>query len=194
MSRFSTKQVVAMVVSVCAAVVLAPVGVMAATGQIVNIVDPGNASRQARVGSGGTLQVESRAGSVANSFSKQIEATGFGFHKIGETTAPSRIALTEVSIGTTGSTFAEWQFLVVAFVQTTGTASCGTTLSGYTKHVLRQIMVPPQDMRQLLFNGPPLVVPAGAAGKKTCVGFTVQEMGTGPDVKLLFGATGYTFS
>lgn len=50
--RLSGGQIVAIVVSVCAAVVLAPVGVMAATGQFVNIVDPYDSSRRARIDSG----------------------------------------------------------------------------------------------------------------------------------------------
>lgn len=191
---FSSKQIVTMVVAVSAAVVLAPVGVMAATGQLVNIADPGNAGRVARVAGAGTLQVETRPGVVQHSFNRSISTGEFAFHKLYEVAAPNRIALTEVSVGTTGSTYPEWQVLIVAYVQTTGTGACGTSLTGYTKHVLREFMVPPQDTRQLLFNGPPLVVPSGAAGKLTCVGFAVQEMGGGVDAKFLFGATGYTFS
>jgi hypothetical protein len=52
--RFSSGQIVTMVVAVCAAVALAPVGVMAATGSFINIVDPINGGSKARVnGSGG---------------------------------------------------------------------------------------------------------------------------------------------
>jgi hypothetical protein len=57
--RFSSKQIVVMVVAVCAAVVLAPVGVMAATGSLVNIVDPSNASHKAHVDSSGHVLVAS---------------------------------------------------------------------------------------------------------------------------------------
>jgi hypothetical protein len=49
--RLSTNQMVTLVVAVCAAIVLAPVTVMAATGSLVNITDPVHSSYQARVGS-----------------------------------------------------------------------------------------------------------------------------------------------
>ncbi|HEV2891558.1 MAG TPA: hypothetical protein VGX28_14390 [Frankiaceae bacterium] len=53
--RLSGGQIVTIVVAICAAVVLAPVGVMAATGQLVNIADPVTGGNQARVNSAGSL-------------------------------------------------------------------------------------------------------------------------------------------
>lgn len=50
--RLRGGHIVAIVGSVCAAVVLAPVGVMAATGSLVNITDPYNSRARARVDSG----------------------------------------------------------------------------------------------------------------------------------------------
>lgn len=44
--KFQAKHVVTMVCAVSAAAVLAPVGVMAATGTLVNVTDPFNASRR----------------------------------------------------------------------------------------------------------------------------------------------------
>lgn len=55
--RLTGRHIVTIVASICAAVVLAPVGVMAATGQLVNIADPVTGSNQARVNSGGGLHV-----------------------------------------------------------------------------------------------------------------------------------------
>jgi hypothetical protein len=66
--RLSTNQLVTVVVAVCAAIVLAPVTVMAATGSFVNITDPTVASHKAKVGSTGglyTAQVDPSTGSVA---------------------------------------------------------------------------------------------------------------------------------
>ena len=53
--RFSGFQITTMVVAVCLAVVALPVGVMAATGSFVNIVDPVTSSSQARVNRAGGL-------------------------------------------------------------------------------------------------------------------------------------------
>lgn len=189
--RFSSKQVVTMVACVSAAVVLAPVGVMAATGTLVNITDPVLGERKARIGSGGTLQVESRAGATSGAFNKAITFQGFGFHKLAETTGPNRIAITEVTLSGYEVDY-DAEGALIAYVQTTGTGACGTTITGYTKHELRRFAWPMYEVTQLQFNGPPLIVPAAAAGKKVCVGLVMQELGTGSD--LFVGATGYTFS
>lgn len=53
--RFTNRQVVTMVVAICAAVVLAPVGALAATGSLVNITDPVHSAYKARVSSAGRL-------------------------------------------------------------------------------------------------------------------------------------------
>lgn len=50
------------VACVSVASLLAPVGVLAATGQLVNIVDPLFRRRKVRVGSAASLQVETRPG------------------------------------------------------------------------------------------------------------------------------------
>jgi hypothetical protein len=55
--RFTNRQVTAMIVAVCAAAVLAPVGVQAATGTYMNIVDPVYPSSKARVTAKGQLYV-----------------------------------------------------------------------------------------------------------------------------------------
>jgi hypothetical protein len=189
--RFEPKHVVTMVVAVCAAAVLAPVGVMAATGQIVNIVDPVLSARQVRVGSGGTLQVESRAGATSGAFNKSFTFQGLGFHKIAEATGPNRIAITEVTLSGYEVDY-DAEAALVAYVQTTGTGTCGTTLTGYTKTELRRFAFPMKEVTQLTFDGPPLMVPAAAAGKVVCVGFAMQEVGT--DARIFLGATGYTYS
>jgi hypothetical protein len=53
--RFTNRQIVTMVAAVCAAVVLAPVGALAATGSLVTITDPQHTSQKARVTSAGRL-------------------------------------------------------------------------------------------------------------------------------------------
>ncbi|HEV2889224.1 MAG TPA: hypothetical protein VGX28_02520 [Frankiaceae bacterium] len=192
MSRFSSNQIVTMVCAVAAAVVLAPVGVMAATGQLVNIVDPSNAGRAARVGSGGTLHVETRPGAVQNSFTRQINTTELGNSPVYEVTAPQRIALTQLTVSNGESDYPETEVRVNAYVQTTGTAACGTTTTGYTQVELARFVLPPKDTRQILWNGPPLVVPSGASGKKSCVVLYLQEHGSPSET--FYNVSGYTFS
>lgn len=189
--KFQPRHIVTMVVAVCAAAVLAPVGVMAATGQLVNIADPFISGRSARIGSGGTLQVESRAGATSGAFNKSFSFQGLGFHKIAETTGPNRIAITEVTLSGYEVDY-DAEAALVAWVQTTGTGACGTTLTGYTKTELRRFSWPMNEITQLTFDGPPLIVPAPAAGKLVCVGFAMQEVGT--NARIFLGATGYTYS
>ncbi|HEX8002336.1 MAG TPA: hypothetical protein VF519_06540 [Mycobacteriales bacterium] len=67
--RLSGRHIVTIVVAVCAAVVLAPVGVMAATGTLVNITDPVNSANRARVTSAGSMYsslIDQSTRSVAN--------------------------------------------------------------------------------------------------------------------------------
>lgn len=59
-TRFSGRQLTVMVVAVCAAIMLAPVGVMAATGSGVNIIDPVTSANKARVSGNGTLLIAPR--------------------------------------------------------------------------------------------------------------------------------------
>jgi len=189
--KVSSKQVVTMVACVCAAVVLAPVGVMAATGQLVNIVDPVLADRKVRVGSGGTLQVESRAGSTSAAFNKSFTVTALGVYKIAEVTGPSRIAITEVTLSGRDVDF-DAEVYIQSWVQDTGTAACSTQSAGWVKTELRRFSFPMYETNQLLFNGPPLMSPPIPAGKKGCVGFVVHARGT--ESRIFLGATGYTYS
>ena len=55
--RFTGRQIVTMVVAISAAVVLAPVGALAATGSLVNITDPVHRDQKARVSGDGRLLV-----------------------------------------------------------------------------------------------------------------------------------------
>lgn len=187
---FSSKQIVTMVVALSAAVVLAPVGVMAAAGQIVNIADP-VLDRKVRVGSGGTLQVESRAGALSGAFNKTFTVTAFGSYKIAEVTGPTRIAITEVTMSGYGSTFPPEIYLQV-WTQATGTAACSTQVTGWSRTELRRFAFAMYETTQVTFDGPPLVIPPAPAGKKQCVTFNIQAMGN--EATFHLGATGYTYS
>lgn len=194
MSGFSSKQVVAMVVAVCAAVVVAPVGVMAATGQLVNIADPGNAGRVARVGAAGTLQVEVRPGVVQNSFSTMHErVTDVLGHTLYEATAPARVALTEATFALRGENSASVNHVrIYSRVRTSGTASCENGTGWTTPKTLRTVVLRGGNTVQLVFPGPPLISQMPAAGQRVCLAF--QQTKWAGTTELDVAVTGYTFS
>jgi len=58
--RFTGRQITAMVIALCAAAVLTPVGAIAATGSFVSISDPTHPTYRARVSANGSLSVTPR--------------------------------------------------------------------------------------------------------------------------------------
>lgn len=177
--RFKPVHIVTIVVAVCAAAILTPVAVGAATGTLVNIVDPSMSSRQARVSSAGTLTVESRAGSIANSFNMTGSRLGLGYINMVSVSAPTRVAVTELTLSGQGPA-GHQEVLLEAFVRTSGTNGCsGPGTAGYTRFTLRRIAIPNNGTTQLSFGGPPLVTPAGAPGEPTCFGITVISIPSG---------------
>jgi hypothetical protein len=193
--KFAPRHVVAMVVAVCAAVVLAPVGVLAATGQLVNITDPVSGSRQARVSADGRLWVDARAGASSNQFSFASDPlAGNVFVKLFENTGPRRIALTEVSFAsgkldtTNGYAF---RATLWGLARMSGTAACALNAPGWTMRRLRTVEVPINDSFALNFDGSPLLVPAAPSGQKTCLGVYIDRTITSS--ALFVGGSGYTY-
>ena len=191
MKPFQPVHVVTIVIAVALAAVLTPISVHAA-GTLVNIADPSNSARKARVTQDGTLTVETRAGSIANSFNMYGSRLGFGWVNLASVTAPTRIAVTELTVTGQGSAGTQ-EFLIEAFVRTSGTNACtGPGTPGYTRHTLRRLTVPNGSQVQLLFNGPPMVLPKGATGQPTCFGITVFN---GPGGSATYaGGIAYRFS
>lgn len=201
--QFTPKHIVTMVVAVSVAAVLTPVGVLAATGTLVNITDPVNSSRTARVTHGGALHVEQRAGLPAGAASRQFSTNGLNFYKLAEATYPERIGVTEVTMashGPVGSTYGHNFVDLVAYVQTSGSSPCGPVSAyvsappGYERKVLRRFLVRNlQQSIQATWNGPALIVPAATgAGRKVCVQLEVQTITT--DTTLWFGGTAYKYT
>ncbi|HEX8003261.1 MAG TPA: hypothetical protein VF519_11260 [Mycobacteriales bacterium] len=194
--RFTNKQVVTMVCAVAAAVVLAPVGVMAATGQLVNIVDPSSAGRAVRVTSDGALRVDARSGAVPNplNFAPGYK-TGLGFLPAAVFNGPDRTAITQLTFATdVGSNSYQgwsWRVEVYAMRRTAGTDACSFTSGNWSKSLVRTISVPVNDTVVLDLTGSPvLLVPA--TGQPTCLGvYVMREVGGG---KLFVGGNGYRFA
>ena len=192
--RFSSKQVVVMVCAISAAVVLAPVGVLAATGTLVNITDPLVSTRKARVTSVGALQVETRPGVVANAVNvSHVDVQSLTPRKLLEVTGPYRIGVSEVTIGVhnVGNPVTEPTVVdLVYYVRSSGTNACG--LAGWTATVLRRWTLRTDETLQMAFDGPPLMVPKTPDGKTGCVALKLyQWVG---ETKVDFGATVYTYS
>ena len=202
--QLTGKQLVTMVVAISVAAVLTPVGVMAATGTLVNITDPNNAARKAKVTAAGALQVEQRAGLPTGAASRHFVATGLTFHKLAEATYPERIGVTEVSLSshgpTSSNTYGHNYVELVAYVQQSGSAPCGPASAyvepppGYERKVLRRMLVRNLSQTvQLTWNGPALVVPAATgAGRKVCVQLEVVLITT--DTTIWLGGTAYKFT
>ena len=202
--QLAPRHLVAIVVALSLSAVLTPVGVMAATGTLVNITDPTHSGRRARVSASGTFHVEQRAGVATGAVSAHWTADRLDYFKLLEATGPNRIAITEVSVSAhgpvSGESYGHNYVDVVAYIQRSGTAACRvpsayvdyTVPPGYERKVLRRIVARNQQQTvQLQWNGPALVAPAAAAGKKVCVQLEVWTLST--STTLYIGATGYRF-
>ena len=209
--RFSSKQVVTMVVAVCAAVVLAPVAVYAATGSFVNITDPVNAGSKARVNPSGTLWT-----TQVDPVSKNQQQVAGGRALVGDGTGPlttdmgapsqpldaindltlhsgdtrrpvfaglgfRKIALTSVIASAEGSTAGSVELLVVAYVKSNSTSGDCETLSGFGAAERFTIMVPVGQTVNLTWPSPLVWTQYADANDYYCV--NVESFG---------GPTGYT--
>ena len=194
--KFQPKHVVTMVVALSAAVILAPVGVLAATGQLVNITDPSNSARKARVSSDGSLRVESRAGASSKTFSFQSNAmNNITFFPLKEFAGSDKTALTEMSFAA-GGIFSDpdlsYTVHVWGLVRTSGSAACALSAAGWTKKLMRTIAVRTQSSVTLTFTGSPLLMPSAAADQRTCLGVELRNSIT--DGAVYVGGTGYRFT
>lgn len=199
--KFAPRHVVTMVVAVCAAAVLAPVGVMAATGTLVHITDATFSDRKAQVTQRGGLLVETRPSLPGTfvQFGGGITSSTQSW-KLAETVSPTRLALSEMTFLASGGTDgAQHHVDVTAFVQqyasNTPCAPVDTiqTPTGYSRTTLRRVVVygnvPP--MIQLHWQDPALMVPVGTSGLKSCV--WVIPASVGPGASVFHAGTGYRF-
>jgi hypothetical protein len=137
--RFTGRQITAMVIAICAAVVLVPVGAMAATGSLVNITDPVARSHKARVDTAGRLKVGDGSGAltvdgtvrvaspVTTWYATKLLTSGSTFDVpfVGPTTARIDITSLTVSGSATGDQHVD---LKIAQVGSSAT-NCNTPLS-----------------------------------------------------------------
>ena len=192
--QFAPRHVVGIVACIAIMTVLAPVGVMAATGQLVNLVDPVTAGRKARVGSAGTLRVETRPGVTAgakNALHTDIQS--LSPRELISVTGPTRIGLSELTVSVRDFGYpvdAPTIMQLISYVRSSGTQPCGG--SGWSATELRRITLVTDTTEQIQFSGPPLVVPVAAAGQRQCLAVKLyQWVG---DTKVDVGATAFTYT
>lgn len=209
--KFSSKQVVTMVVAVCAAVVLAPVAVSAATGSLVNIVDPVNAGSKARVNPTGTLwttQVDpvsrnqqqvvggrALVGDGAGNLTIDMGTPAAPLDAIndltlhaGDTRRPvfaglgfRKVALTSLIASAEGPNAGSVELLVVAYVKSNSTSGDCETLSGFGAAERFTVMVPVGQTVNITWPSPLNWTQYADANDYYCV--NVESFG---------GPTGYT--
>lgn len=190
--RFTSKQVTTIVCALSAAVVLAPVTVFAATGQLVNVVDK-LTGQSARVSTNGALLVENRGYVGANAFNVTGSRYQFGWIPLMSTVGPTRLAVTKITlVGPFDTPGNAGEVLIEAFTRVSGTAPCtGPGSAGYARHNLMHVWVPARDTLQLDFDGQPLPIPAAADGQPLCIGVTYFAGNT--NMTIYASAVGYKY-
>jgi hypothetical protein len=187
-NRLSGKQFVIVVVSLCVGAVAAPVSVAYATAQLFSIADA-TTGAVAVVGAAGTLNVESRAGVPQRAFNMNRQF----FHPstlIATSTPTTRMAITEITLSGNDSRGSSLVLYAWAYTGTTLSscpATAPTTSKQWSGTQLRHWFVPVTTV-QLVFDGPPLLLPDSAA-PMTCLYASIGAVSV-----VQFGATGYRYS
>ena len=158
----------------------------AQTIQLVRIADRTVATRVAQVDRQNALSVNTRAGILTGAFSVEVERLGLvSFATLQTVTAPTRVALTHVTVTGQGPSGAQD---VILEARVGAASDC----SGGTARRLQRVAVSNQQTLVLSFSGPPLFSPTATSGQRVCVGFRVVGSPFGSAV--FVAATGYTFT
>ena len=186
----SSRERLLLTLTVCLTLlVLGPLTALAATGQLVNIVDPTNASRAAVVTEIGALQVQTRPGIPANSFSGRSTRSTTGWAGLYTVPSGRRTAIVEATFSSRASSAEVLVSLGVATVPLAN--SCIGTNTGITTGAFsRTFYVPAGVPVQVDFSGQPIVLGLPASGMKHCVGVLV---GSTDPFTINVGVSGYTF-
>ena len=169
-------------------IVMVPMTALAATGQLVNIIDPSNSSRQAKVTDVGALQVQMRPGIPQNSFNGRNHKAGAAWLSLYENPSTRATAVVQATIAAhEGQGF---YLIRLGWVSMNSGSACSgaITLTGYW----RQVTIPPGETLTLDFSGSPLVLAPAASGRKTCVGIWGMSVPSGGIMS--GGVSGYTYT
>jgi hypothetical protein len=180
--RFTGRQITTMVVAAMLAVVAAPVGAMAATGQLINIADPGNATQVAHVDAGGHLEVGDGSGALtvdgtirpqapAAPWSAQAVApNGSSGYYVPLLLGPTSTAVnvTSLSITIDGPGYGEWAlYAYSAPASSTSVASCNVLYGSYRAVLWEAVSISAGVPAYLTFPTPLQYRPV--TGTKACL-------------------------
>lgn len=206
MSRFSGRQVVAIVVAVSAAVVLTPTVVYAATGSSVTITDPTHASRKAHVTVAGKLMVGDGSGALTvdgtvnarpvapahpwNPVNYIVVTSGSPRNELYEATQPTKLNITSFTVAATGSSAGTVQLSVQVYVSDSSSGNCVTLTGASFGAAERFLVTVPVGQTTNISYPTPLVYSAyGGKGDKYCV----DVEGSGPSGYAAYvSASGFT--
>jgi hypothetical protein len=192
MPRLTGRQVVAIVVAICCAVVLQPVASNAA-GALSTLVDRYDNNRQTRVTTHGALLAETRPGPLGGQFIYSSNTTTTNWTFPVQTTGPTATALTNITI----SNFYDspTRVLIQAFVRTSGTQGCANlsatmsgTPAGWTARSFGIFMIPANDSIVLPLTQAWTV--ATTSGVPACIGYKALFTGG----TLYSSITGYRYT
>ena len=173
----------------CATVLaLGPLTALAATGQLMNIVDPTNAARIAKVTDIGALQVQTRPGLALNSFNGRNFKGGGGWMTVYEHTSTKATAIVEATLATGEG--AGIYIYRIGFATAASTTACSSLVT-YTAYA-REIHLKAGETMQLDFSGAPLQILAPTSGKKVCIGIFIQF--SPPGGTTAAGLSGYLYT
>ena len=175
----TTRERVLVTLTVCMALVAAPLTALAATGQLVNIVDGSNAANVARVNGTGALAVQTQPGLLTTWATKVATRGSLGWRNLlTYASAGRRIAVLEASFAAAGP--AGGMFTAALRMYSIGPApdaTCSDPTAGSNKVILtRTVVVTNGSTVQLDFgaNGMPSIEPVGA-GSQHCLGFLITQ-------------------
>jgi len=184
----STRERVLLTLTVCFAIMLVPTTALAAL-QIVNIADPANASRVAKVTDVGALQVQTRPGIPVNTINRTVTGTTSGWRPLFQLSSGRNLAVVEMTFGNAGS--ARQVNIAYYNIPSTGTCANPTASTGEALGTLRRLIAPGEATLQVDFSGVPLSVPAAATGRTHCFGVMMGSGGSGAILEI--GVAGYTY-
>ena len=175
MPRLTGRQLVAIVVAICCAVVLQPVASTAA-GTLMTLVDKTDNTRQSRVTSNGGLTTESRPGAIAGQFhsTSTLTTTNNSFVMYG--VGPTSFAFTNITFGNLADGWV--RVAVQAYVRTSGSQNCtnlATATSaptGWSSKTFGVFLVPANDTLVLPLTQPWTISPG--SGATLCFGYRVM--------------------
>ena len=203
MKHFSPRDIVLIIVSVCATFVLTPVAVMAAASQLVTVKDPSTSSKarvdagKLRVGDGsgpvtvdgtvkvqGSVNVDARLAAPTNQLDTINDLTlhsGDTRRSMFAGVGNKRVALTSLIASAEGGTAGSVELLVIAYVKSGSASGDCETLSGFGAAERFTVMVPVGQTVNLNFPSPLVWTQYAGADDYYCI--NVESYG---------GPTGYT--